>query len=137
CLRADDRHEQRVEPRAKGALQGTTVHSAGCHVGGELLGETERILGATMKGLGLRAKGSGTITAITLASLILLASCGGPAPQQQAAAPAPAAQPAPPPPAPYYVYVTNETGGDLSVIHGGTNEVVDTIVLGKRPRAVR
>ena len=38
-----------------------------------------------------------------------------------------------PPPAPYYVYVTNEQGGDLTVIHGGTNEVLETIPLGKRP----
>jgi YVTN family beta-propeller protein len=39
--------------------------------------------------------------------------------------------------APYYVYVTNEIGGDLTVIDGGTNQVVTTIPLGKRPRGSR
>src|SRR5262245_10521761 len=90
-----------------------------------------------MKCLGLRAKGLGSIAVVGLSSLIFLVSCGGP---QQSAPPAPVAEapkPAPPPPAPYYVYVTNETGGDLSVIHGGTNEVVETIPLGKRPRGVK
>ena len=57
---------------------------------------------------------------------------GHPENQCRATAPAPA-----PPPAPYYVYVTNEQGGDLTVIHGGTNEVVATIPLGKRPRGVK
>ena len=73
----------------------------------------------------------------TLASLILVVGCSAPAPQQQTAAPAPAPVPVPLPPAPYYVYVTNETGGDLTVIDGGTNQVAATIVLGKRPRGVR
>jgi len=40
-------------------------------------------------------------------------------------------------PPPYYVYVTNERGGDLSVIAGGVNEVVATIPLGKRPRGIK
>jgi YVTN family beta-propeller protein len=35
------------------------------------------------------------------------------------------------------VYITNEQSGDLSIIHGGTNEVVATIPLGKRPRGVK
>ena len=35
------------------------------------------------------------------------------------------------------MYVTNETGGDLTVIDGGTNEVVTTIALGKRPRGIK
>ena len=34
------------------------------------------------------------------------------------------------------VYVTNETGGDLSVIDAATNMVVATIPLGKRPRGI-
>ena len=40
-------------------------------------------------------------------------------------------------PPPYHVYVTNERGGDLSVIAGGVNEVVATIPLGKRPRGIK
>ena len=58
-------------------------------------------------------------------------------PQQEQAAATPPAAPAPEPPkAPYYVYVTNELGGDLTVIDGGTNQVVATIPLGKRPRGI-
>ena len=87
------------------------------------------------KGSGLRAQGSGLFTGITLSSLILLSACGAPPPQQQAAAPAPA--PAPPPPASYHVYVTNETGGELTIINGDTNEVAGTIAVGKRPRGIR
>ena len=41
------------------------------------------------------------------------------------------------PPAPYHVYVTNEYSGDMTVIAGGTNEVVATIPLGKRPRGIK
>ena len=41
------------------------------------------------------------------------------------------------PPPPYYVYVTNETSGDLTVIAGGTHEVVATVPLGKRPRGIK
>ncbi len=42
------------------------------------------------------------------------------------------------PPAPSYtVYVTNEYSGDLTVIAGATNEVVNTIPLGKRPRGIK
>src|SRR5688572_31068947 len=79
---------------------------------------------------------------IGLASLIVVAmtsACGGGSqPQQEQAAATPPAAPAPEPPkAPYYVYVTNETGGDLTVIDGGTNEVVATIPLGKRPRGIK
>src|SRR6185369_14441825 len=39
-------------------------------------------------------------------------------------------------PPPYYVYVTNETSGDLSVIDPVAMEVVSTIPLGKRPRGI-
>src|SRR5437763_5414073 len=91
-----------------------------------------------MNGFRLRALGFGPVTAITLASLIFFTSCGGPAPQQQAAQPpGEVAKPAPPPPAPYYVYVTNETGDNLTVINGGTDQVEVTIPLGKRPRGVK
>jgi YVTN family beta-propeller protein len=37
----------------------------------------------------------------------------------------------------YHVYVTNEKGGDVSVIDGATREVVATIPVGKRPRGIR
>ena len=64
---------------------------------------------------------------ITLPALILLAvtsACGGGnQPQEQAAAPPPAAPAPEPPKAPYHVYVTNEIGGDLTIIDGGTNQV--------------
>jgi len=91
------------------------------------------------KGFGLWASGFGPVTGFTLSSLILLVAvaCGGGQPQQQAAAPAPAAPAPPPPKAPYYVYVTNEPGGDLTIIDGGTDETVATVPLGKRPRGVR
>ncbi len=39
--------------------------------------------------------------------------------------------------APYLVYVTNERSGDLTVIAGGTHEVVATYPLGKRPRGIK
>ena len=35
------------------------------------------------------------------------------------------------------MYVTNEIGGDLTVIDGGTNQPVATIPLGKRPRGIK
>src|SRR5690606_24726757 len=37
----------------------------------------------------------------------------------------------------YRVYVTNEISGDLSIIDGGTHEVVTTAPLGKRPRGIK
>src|SRR5207302_1471904 len=73
-----------------------------------------------------------------LSALLVFSACGGPAPQQQAAQPpGEVAKPAPPAPAPYYVYVTNETGDNLTVINGGTDQVEVTIPLGKRPRGVK
>ena len=39
-------------------------------------------------------------------------------------------------PPPYRVYVTNERSGDLTVIAGGTHEVLATVPLGKRPRGI-
>ena len=65
-------------------------------------------------------------------ALAAAAACGGAPPEEAASDPAPAA--APPP---YHVYVTNEYSGDLTVIAGGTNEVVATVPLGKRPRGIR
>jgi len=37
---------------------------------------------------------------------------------------------------PYYVYVTNEASGDMSVINPLSNRVVATVPLGKRPRGI-
>src|ERR1041384_2125671 len=37
----------------------------------------------------------------------------------------------------YHVYVTNEKGGDVSVVDGRTREVSATIPVGKRPRGIR
>ena len=75
---------------------------------------------------------------VTFAALVLLCAACGRSQQQPAAtttpAPAPAAAPAAPPA--IGVYVTNETGGDLSVIDAATNTVVATIPLGKRPRGI-
>ena len=58
-------------------------------------------------------------------------ACGAAPPEEPAADPAPAAPP------PYHVYVTNEYSGDLTVIAGGTNEVVATVPLGQRPRGIK
>src|SRR2546423_974625 len=92
----------------------------------------------------LRTCGFGLVTAVALCSPAFFASCGratpdqpadtGPALSERGGSTAPAAAR---PPAPYYVYVTNEQGGDLTVIDGGSNEVIDTIPLGKRPRGLR
>src|SRR5262249_31622421 len=70
--------------------------------------------------------------------LCAVASCGRS--NQPAETATPAATPAPPagpaaPPA-VGVYVTNETGGDLSIIDVGNGSVVATIPLGKRPRGI-
>jgi YVTN family beta-propeller protein len=56
-----------------------------------------------------------------------------PASTNTTSAPAPA-QPAAPPAV--GIYVTNETGGDLSVIDAANGTVVATIPLGKRPRGI-
>ena len=79
---------------------------------------------------------SSRVTAAAVLLLCGVVACGRS--DQPAATPAPAAAPAPPQaqtPA-VGVYVTNETGGDLSVIDAATNMVVATIPLGKRPRGV-
>src|SRR5262245_18273256 len=39
-------------------------------------------------------------------------------------------------PAGFKIYVTNENSGDVSVIDSNTNEVVSTIMVGKRPRGI-
>src|SRR2546423_9694652 len=81
------------------------------------------------------------MTSRVMAAAVLLlcgvVACGRS--DQPAATPAPAAAPAPPPQAQtpaIGIYVTNETGGDLSVIDAASNTVVATIPLGKRPRGI-
>ena len=68
---------------------------------------------------------------------VTLGACGGTAPP---------ADPAPEPAAeavavdtdpPYRIYVTNERSGDLTVIAGGTHDVLATVPLGKRPRGIK
>ena len=64
-------------------------------------------------------------------ALLWLTACGGePEPAQNDAAAIATAAP------PYRVYVTNEGSGDLTVIAGGTHEVLATVPLGKRPRGI-
>jgi YVTN family beta-propeller protein len=59
---------------------------------------------------------------------ILVSSCGSPGPKETARAPEPEST--------YYVYITNEASGDLSVIDPARHEVVATVKLGKRPRGI-
>src|SRR5688500_18705427 len=54
------------------------------------------------------------------------------APPGPASSPAPAAAPAL-----GRLFVTNESGGDISVVDVGTQQVVATIPVGKRPRGIR
>ena len=58
-------------------------------------------------------------TGLVILGVCVLAACGGERAE-----------------APFRVYVTNETSGDLSVIDGGTNNVLATVPLGKRPRGM-
>jgi len=69
--------------------------------------------------------------ALAGASMWLTACGGGPDPAQNEAAAVATGAP------PYRVYVTNEGSGDLTVIAGGTHEVLATIPLGKRPRGIK
>ena len=64
-------------------------------------------------------------------------ACGGAAPPD-GPAPDPAVETVAPDtgPPPYRVYVMNERSGDLTVIAGGTHEVLATVPLGKRPRGI-
>src|SRR5687767_10534658 len=69
-----------------------------------------------------------------LALLAALAACSRPEQASQTEAPA-----ATPPPAPVAgrLFVTNETGGDISVVDVATQRVTGTIPVGKRPRGIR
>jgi YVTN family beta-propeller protein len=69
---------------------------------------------------------------LTLAGVVLLASCGQPEPPKAEAPPEPPPRPA----GSYHVYVTNERSGDVTIIDSVTNDVVSTVKLGKRPRGI-
>ena len=61
----------------------------------------------------------------------LFTGCSSPPPVKEAEkAPAPAESTAP------RIYVTNEVSGDMTVIDSGTNNVIATVPLGKRPRGI-
>ena len=68
--------------------------------------------------------------------LLVVAGCNRTQPQQTSSTAAPARAAAPAAPPAVGIYVTNETGGDLSVIDAATNSVVATVPLGKRPRGI-
>ncbi len=70
----------------------------------------------------------------------LTVACGSPSGPPPSNAPAAPAEPAPaavPAPTAGRVYVTNETGGDISVVDVALQKVVATIPVGKRPRGIR
>ena len=80
--------------------------------------------------------------AVFLIVVALAAGCSGPerssasSANPAASAAAPTTAPIPPPVA-GRVFVTNENGGDISVIDVATQKVVATIPVGKRPRGIR
>jgi YVTN family beta-propeller protein len=65
-------------------------------------------------------------------AVLFVASCSS-EPQQPAQSPTPA----PAPPAAGRLFVTNEQGGDISVIDVAAAKVIATIPVGKRPRGIR
>src|SRR6188474_3164285 len=71
---------------------------------------------------------------ISSMALSLLASCSRE--QQPAESTTPAPAPAPAPPAAGRLFVTNENGGDISVIDVAAARVIATIPVGKRPRGI-
>ena len=77
---------------------------------------------------------SSRVTATAVVLLFGLVACGRSEPPAATTAPAPAPPPAATPA--LGVYVTNETGGDVSVIDAATGTVVATIDVGKRPRGI-
>ena len=75
------------------------------------------------------------IVAAVLAVVLTITACGGSGSSEfEDVADLPSQTTAPPP---YHVYVTNERAGNLSVIAGGTHNVLATIPLGKRPRGIK
>ena len=73
-----------------------------------------------------------TSCAIRVALLVLMAGCRADPAERRASQPGAAPDAARP-----RVYVSNERSNDVSVIDSGTNEVVATIPVGKRPRGLR
>ena len=85
--------------------------------------------------LGLRDRRIATGCGFLL--LVIAGACS-----REAPAPAPASAPAPAPaPAPAStgpkLYVSDETGGAVIVIDTATNQVIERIAVGKRPRGIR
>ena len=62
---------------------------------------------------------------------LLLAGCKSSKAPEQAAQPAPPAETSEP-----RIYVTNEVGGDLSIVDSGNYNLLATVPLGKRPRGI-
>ena len=67
--------------------------------------------------------------------MLLVTSCSREPQPAQSTTPAPAAAPAPP--AAGRLFVTNEQGGDISVVDVAGAKVIATIAVGKRPRGIR
>ena len=67
-------------------------------------------------------------------AVLFVAACSR-EPQQPAESTTPAAAPAPP--AGGRLFVTNEQGGDISVVDVAAATVIATIPVGKRPRGIR
>ena len=78
-----------------------------------------------------------TRTIVLGMSLVAAVSCSSPSAPPPAETVAPAAPAAPPAPTAGRLFVTNETGGDISVVDVATQKVVATIPVGKRPRGIR
>src|ERR1700678_1332120 len=66
-----------------------------------------------------------------LAALLLAGCSPSKAPEQKAQTPAPPAETSEP-----KIYVTNEVGGDLSIVDSGNYNLLATVKLGKRPRGI-
>src|SRR6202522_1176484 len=66
-----------------------------------------------------------------LAALLLAGCSPSKAPEQKAQTPAPPAETSEP-----KIYVTNEAGGDLSIVDSGNYNLLATVPLGKRPRGI-
>ncbi len=70
-------------------------------------------------------------TAFAGLALLMTTGCSSPPPAVETKK-----EQAPPRPGGYNIYVTNENGGDVSVIDSFTMEVTSTIPVGKRPRGI-
>src|SRR6185503_11841766 len=90
-------------------------------------------LGFGIWGLGVNVSAMRRLLTASMA-LVLVVSCSREQPAESTAAP-PAAAPAPP--AGGRLFVTNEQGGDISVVDVDAAKVIATIAVGKRPRGIR